>query len=555
MRLLNNIIQTIYINPLCIGWLCLLFLILFVESHSYAQDIKVSPSTETISNLRTSTIISDGSLENHDSVKITITKLSGAVNSNFDEFAPVISADGLMMIFTSNRPITKEAIKNGKSGVENIYVSYYDEITWKWSEARMLENSVNRKGRNTSATGIANDGQRMLIYRGDPDGNIYESDLSGEEWSEAVKLPKPINSRKYETSGSISPDGRTIYFISNRRGGQGGLDIWRCQQDNLGVWGKAENLGPEINTPQNEEGIFIHPDGKTLFFSSRGHNNMGGYDIFKSVFENGKWGRPVNLGAPINTPDDDLCFVQTADGNKAYYTSSLPDDAGKKHIYEINYKYFKKKNNGPKLTLVKGKVSDDTGKPIGADIEITDNVKNSVIANVKSNSVTGKYLVSLPSGINYGLIVKRSGYLFYSENFDIPDSASFNQVKKDIPLEKITVGKKVILKNIFYDFGKASLRPESRAELRQVVELMDLNINLQIEISAFTDNIGTDEFNLILSQARAQSVVDYLFVAGIAKEQMVAKGYGETNPMATNETEAGRQLNRRTQIKILGFMK
>lgn len=628
------------------------------------------------------------SQENSDSVKLIITNVGVTVNTTFDEYAPVISADGLMMIFTSRRPVSEEDIKKNIRGFENVYVSYYDDMTWKWSEAKMLGETINQPGRNNSAIALSNDGQRMLLYRGDPDGNIYESVLMGEDWSEPVKLPAPINSKQHESSASISPDGRTIYFVSNRKGGEGGLDVWLCHQDGIGNWGKAENLGSTINSSKDEEGIFIHPDGKTLYFSSKGHEAKGGFDIFKSVFENGSWSTPVGLGNSINTPDDDLFFTITADGKIGYYSTDntgsidttgsvgavktgsigsildeiqqakvvmeqqfqrvqqaklevpAQDDAkaqqvikeaqlqlvqlaqqvqqiiqqaqaqlvlkeilaknsgagdsndtdeakgtddkgntntlvanrsgkpseltssteksvsilrgggmGKKDIYEINFKNIKSES---RLTLFKGLVIDyETLGPVEADIEITDNDKNEVIANIKSNSVTGKYLISLPAGKNYGIAIKRKGYLFHSENFNIPDSAAYKEINKNILVQKFSVGSTITLKNVFYDYGKATLKPESVSELNRLVKLMNLNIDIKIEVASYTDSEGSDEFNLALSQARSQSVLDFLFSSGISKDQVIAKGYGEANPVASNDTEEGRKLNRRTEIKIL----
>ena len=491
-------------------------------------------------------------IENLESEKIIIKNLSKTINTSFDEYASVISADGLMLMFTSNHPIREEDVKKGKQGMENIYVSYINETTKKWGEAGILATNVNQPDRNNSAIALSNDGQRMLLYRGDPDGNIYESVLKGSEWSVPVKLPKPINSKQHESSASIAPDGRTIYFVSNRKGGQGGLDIWVSHQNSKGNWEKAENLGPVVNSSKNEEGVFIHPDGKTLYFSSKGHDSKGGYDIFKSVLENGKWSIPVSLGDSINTPNDDLFFVLTADGKTGYYSSVRDGGIGKKDIYEINFSYFKKKKNEPRLTLFKGVVIDnETHEPIAAEIEIIDNVKNEFITSIKANSSTGKFLISLPAGKNYGIAVKRKGYLFYSENFNIPDSAAFKVIDKLISLQKLIVGNKIILKNIFYDYGKATLRGESVSELNQLVKLMNLNKDIKIEIASFTDSEGTNEFNLNLLQERAQSVVDFLINSNINNKRLIAKGYGEAMPIATNATEEGRQLNRRTEFKIL----
>ena len=604
--------------------------------------------------------------------KIIITNIGETVNTPYDEYAPIISADGLMMIFTSKRPLTKKDIEDNEQGLENVYVSYYDDMIWKWSEPTLLGELINQPGNNNSAIALSNDGQRMLLYRGDPDGNIYESVLIGEEWSDPVELVKPINSSKHESTASISPDGRTIYFVSNRKGGQGQLDIWQCHQDNTGSCGTAENLGGIINTMDDEEGVFIHPDGKTLYFSSKGHNTTGGYDIFKSVFANGNWTTPVNLGTSINTPQDDLFFTQTADGKTGYYSSgsasirseiikenvNLTDSIiqviqeaqillnqqvkrvkhaqllipkqeapaqlviknaqvqlellgkqiqqvikesqallvvkevlvrnsgsaaasssdtikskyyngessqgstaklndlnireggfGKKDIYEITFKNKKSESN---LTLFKGVVIDfDKLSPLGAEIEISDNDKNEIIANISSNSSTGKYLVSLPAGRNYGIAIKKEGYLFYSENFNIPDSSAFKEINKNILLKKVNVGNTITLKNVFYDSGKATLKPESLAEINQLVNLMNLSDNIKIEIASYTDNQGKDELNVILSLARSQAVAEFLFVSGISKDQVISKGYGESNPVASNDTEEGRQLNRRTEIKIL----
>lgn len=489
--------------------------------------------------------------KNKDTIKFVITNLGENVNTPYDDYAPIISADGLTMMFTSRRPILKEDIDFKVQGLENVYTSEYNDMIWKWSKPQLLEETVNQKERNNSAIALSNDGQRLLLYRGDPDGNIYESVLEGEHWSEPLKLPKPINSKKHESSASIAPDGRTIYFVSNRRGGQGGSDIWVCRQSpGVNRWEKAENLGAVVNTERNEEGVFIHPDGKTLYFSSKGHDSKGGYDVFKSVFENGKWSQPLNLGDSINTPGDELFYCLTADGKTAYYSSVRANGVGMRDIYEV---YYKTKKNGSGLTLFKGVVIDnDSFEPVGADIEISDNDKNEVIATVRSNSSTGKYLVSLPPGKNYGIAVKKRGYLFYSENFDIPASSAYKEIYKTVSLQKFVVGNKIALKNVFYDYGKATLRPESLMELNQIVKLMSANTDIRIEIASHTDSQGSAEHNLMLSKARSQSVADYLFASGISKEQLVVKGYGEAKPIASNDTDEGRQLNRRTEITILG---
>lgn len=281
---------------------------------------------------------------------------------------------------------------------------------------------------------------------------------------------------------------------------------------------------------------------------------MGGYDIFYSDLKDGAWSEPVNLGPKVNTKEDDVYFVLTADGKKGYYASDKPGGMGDKDIYEINFfpNIRLKKDKGPKVTLLKGIVIDaDSLFPVGARIEITDNEKNKVISTLSANSSSGKFLISLPSGKNYGIAVKSEGYLFYSDNLTIPDSTAFREIIKTIPLKKFKVGSKIVLNNVFYDFDKATLRPESVSELERLVSLLNENPTLKIELSSHTDGKGSDDYNQKLSQARAQSVVDFLTGKGINKDRLVAKGYGKSIPIATNDTEEGRQMNRRTEFKIL----
>ncbi|MCD6066159.1 MAG: hypothetical protein K0S33_985 [Bacteroidetes bacterium] len=488
---------------------------------------------------------------NTDTVKIT--NIGKAINSVFADYAPVISADGQMMVFTSTRPVTEKEIKNAKPGFENVYSSTYDEKKKKWTEARRMDEALNMQEMNNSAKSLSGDGQKTLLYRDDDAGNgdLYESHLAGAVWGTPVKLPEPINSKDHESSASFSPDGKTLYFVSNRRqGSKGGRDIWVCRQDNHGVWGVAENLGGVINTIEDEETVFMNHDGKTLYFSSKGHKGAGGYDIFRSVNENGKWSEPENM-SNINTADDDICFILAASGLVGFYTSAKMGGLGDRDIYEVRFTPKPKKET-PQLTLLKGTITDETtGAPLEATLEIIDVVKNNVITTISSNSSTGKYLVSLPSGKNYGIMVKAKDYLFHSVNVDIAYSAGYQEVIKDIQLKKLEVGKSIVLNNIFYDFDKATLRTESMAELDHLVQLMNENPSITIELSSHTDNKGTDDYNQKLSQMRAQSVVDFLISKNIAKERLVAKGYGETVPVADNETEEGRQQNRRTEFKIL----
>lgn len=491
----------------------------------------------------------------NDSVKVEINPLPKEINSSFDDYAPVITADGEKLFFTSRRPYTEKEIKRNKPAFEHIYMSGWDEKKKKWLPAYPLPENINIPVRHTSNIAVSNDGHTLLIYQDDVNGNgdIYESILRGREWTNPVTLGEPICSKYHESSATYSPDGRTLYFVSEREGGVGGKDIWVSTRDvKTGKWSQPKNLGKVINTAEDEEAVYMHPDGRTLFFSSKGHGSMGGYDIFYTQKDkNGNWSEPVNMGAPINSHGDDLFFVLQADGKKAYYTSV--NNNGDKDLYEILFiPVSKQKSSQPKLLLLKGIIADaETKAPLQATIELVDNEKNEVIGVYYSNGETGDYMISLPSGKNYGLNVSASGYLFHSENFTVADTATYQKITRDIFLEKAKKGAKVILRNIFFDYDKATLRPESKAELERVYDFLKQNPNIKIEISGHTDNIGSQEYNQRLSEHRARAVVEYLIHLGIDEIRLTYKGYGKLQPVATNDTEEGRQLNRRVEFKIL----
>lgn len=493
-------------------------------------------------------------------VNVKIESLEGTINTEFEEYVPIITADESEIFFTSRRPNTTGGAMDAGLGdyYEDIY--YSKKENGKWVSATNVGAPVNSEFHDATV-GLSLDGQKLFLYRDNKkgDGNIYMSEKKGDKWSEPVELPEPINSKSQETSACYSFDGNTIYFVSNRDGGKGGKDIYKATKDAKGVWGNAENLGAVVNTKEDEDAVFLHPDGKTLYFSSKGHNSMGGYDVFKSTYEKGKWSTPQNLGFPVNTSDDDVCFVLTASGDYGYYTSIKAEGKGKRDVYKVA---FLDELNKPKLTLLKGTISDKkTGKPLQATIEIYDNDNGKLIGTFESNSTTGKYMVSLPAGVNYGISVKAPGYLFYSENFNIAKDAAFKEVIKDIGLDKLEVGKKVVLKNIFYDYNKATLTASSSNELNKVIELLNSNPKIKIEISAHTDSRGSDAYNNNLSQERAQSCLDYLVAKNIDKNRLIAKGYGKKQLLITDadinelkteeEKEEAHQQNRRTEFKIV----
>ncbi len=511
--------------------------------------------------------------------RIFVDNLGENINSPYPEYSAYISADESMMLLTARRENTTggKTDENDKWPFEDLYQTF--KVNGKWTKAKNLGEVINTADHDASS-GLSGDGSTMFIfkYKEKDGGDIYSSNLLGETWTKPEHLNKNVNSKRHESSVSLSYDGKRLYFVSDRDGTIGDRDIYYSDKDPKGEWGKAVNAGPILNTKYGEDGVFIHPDGKTIYFSSKGHNTMGGYDIFKSVFEKGRWSEPENLGYPINGPDDDVFFVISASGNHGYFASSKQGGYGDKDIYKITFlgpekpplvmnednllasvtapitefKAEKLVTNGPKMTILKGVITDaKTNQPLEATIELIDNSLNEVIATFKSNSTTGKYLVSLPSGKNYGIFVKKDGYLFHSENFDLKSSDEYQEVEKNVALKQIEVGQSIVLKNIFFDFDKASLRSESMNELNQLVKLLTDNPTLKIELGSHTDSKGSDEYNQKLSQSRSQSVVSYLITKQILADRLVPKGYGETVPVATNETEAGRQENRRTEFKIL----
>ncbi len=511
--------------------------------------------------------------------RVFIDNVGPSINTQYREYGPIISADESEMIFTSRRPNTTGG-KLADDGLyfEDLYISLFRN--GKWLPATNMGAPINTAEHDATA-GLSPDGQILYIYKDENGGDIYQSFLEGDEWSAPKEMGGKINSKSHESSVSLAPDNKTLYLVSDRPGGYGDRDIYKVVLNDKAKWGEPQNLGPVINTQYAEEGVDMQADGKTLFFSSQGHNSMGGFDVFKSSLDtNGKWSEPENLGYPVNTPGDDVFFSISASGKHGYYASVRKEGYGETDIYMITFLGQEKPValsnednlmagstgvvtdammtsavavNKTKMTLLKGVITDSTTHlPLEASIELVDNKKNQVIADFKSNSKTGKYLVSLPAGTNYGIAVKADNYLFYSANFDIPDTAVYQVVEKNVALQSLNVGSRIVLRNIFFDFDKATLRSESTAELDRLINLLTTYAKLKIEISGYTDNKGSQAYNQKLSEARSKSVVDYLIKHGIAADRLTYKGYGMDNPIATNETDEGRQQNRRTEFKITG---
>ncbi|MFL5729270.1 MAG: OmpA family protein [Cytophagaceae bacterium] len=488
-------------------------------------------------------------------IDVNIENIGNSINSPFPDYAPVISADETVLIFTSRRPNTTGGQKDESNQYfEDIYMSTKD-TNEKWSAPVNIGSNINTGGHDASI-GLSADGQELFVYKNDGNGDIYYSILSGDKWSSPKKMPPNINNPKtWEPSASITPDERIFFFSSDREGGLGGRDIYVTKKLPNDQWALPRNLGPKINTPYDDDAPFIHPDGKTLYFSSKGHNSMGGFDIFTVQYDISKDSiyDLTNVGYPINTADDDIFFVWSADGTRAYFSSvRATDNVGEKDIYVLH----RPKPKNVSLIVLKGKVtSKESGQPLAATLTVTDNETNQIIGVYNSNSFTGKYTVIIPPGKNYGIAVEAENHLSHSENVDIPYKEEYFEFTKDIVMEPLKTGSLTVLNNVFFDFSKSDLKKESYIELDRIVTMLKENPSLIVEIAGHTDNVGNDDANQILSENRSESVVKYLISKGIDPKRLCAKGYGEKFPVASNDTEAGRQQNRRTELIIIESLK
>jgi len=501
-------------------------------------------------------------------VNIKIENLGKPINSPYPDYSPVISSDESIIIFSSRRPGSTCGEKDidGKF-FEDIYAANLGEDKKNWGTSfRKIGANINTCGHEASI-GLSYDGKELFIYKDDNgDGNIYVSHFINDEWSVPEKLPSEINSKAWETHASLSADGNTLFFTSNREGGFGGRDIYMSEKLASGKWSKAVNLGPKVNTEYDEDSPFILPDGVTLYFSSKGHESMGGFDIFTSTLsEDGFWSEPENIGYPINTTDDDMFYVPTKDEKHAYYSSVKGGGLGDQDIYRLSI-------IAPKKLVVhlKGIIFDELSyKPLTAKVELVDTKTNEIIASFTSDNETGNYYVSLPTGKTFNLTVTAEKHIPYKEAINIPDTISNPDINKAIILQKlqiasktpegkimfdnkeIIVGERIVLNNVLFDVGKCTLSPESTTELDKWVIFLKDNPALKIEIAGHTDNKEIAEYNYTLSDNRAKSVHDYFVSKGINKDRMIWKGYGFDQPVATNLTDEGCQKNRRAEIKII----
>jgi outer membrane protein OmpA-like peptidoglycan-associated protein len=481
--------------------------------------------------------------------------LGSGVNSRFDEYAPVLTADEQTLIFTRKIPRQDMNFIHLGPEYEDFFVSYRDQ-NGEWGPAFNMGPPINTQN-NEGAQSISADGMHLYFTAcGRPGGmgscDIYYSRRIGEGWSQPVNLGAPVNSSSWDSQPSISADGKTLFFVSNRRGNTGRMDIWFTTRTPEGRWAEPQNLGPQINTSGREMSPFIHPDNKTLFFASDTHPGMGGMDLFYTIRdENGNWQKPVNLGYPINTAADEISLVVGASGREAYFASEQTGGVGGTDLY-----YFElyPEARPTAVTYMKGIVFDsDTRQKLDATFELIDLTKGEIILQSTSNAQTGEFLVPIPVGANLALNAWKNGYLFFSEHFAFEDvRTGVDPHLYDIPMSPIRMGETVVLKNIFFRTDSHELLPQSMSELQKLLDLLNQNPALKIEISGHTDNTGSFTYNKTLSERRALSVFNYLIEKGINRSRLSYKGYADQQPIATNDTEEGRAQNRRTEFKVTG---
>mgnify|MGYP006268057041 CR=1 FL=1 len=478
--------------------------------------------------------------------------LSPAVNTQRPEYLPSMTANGEFLVYT-----TRVTPRN-----EDIYISEWQDTVWGPGEPLSAFNTPY----NDSSPSLSADGRALAFARNDRTGNfdLYYARQEKGSWTEPERLPAPVNTAGFESQPALSADGNLLLFVSDREGGYGRLDLWATRRRADGSWRQPQNLGDMINTPLNEQAPFFHGDGQTLYFMSKGHPGMGQYDLFLARLQpNGIWSSPANLGYPINTANNEGAIIVSIDGKSAYFdTDQLgpterTEEMGNADIY--TFQLHEAARPQP-TTYVEATVRDaETKRPLVAKLEF---VRLSTQRPHQSGKTDerGAFLVVLPLGEDYALNVSREGYLFHSENFALKEVTALDEPYqldielRPVPEEGISVedpSKPVVLRNVFFDSGSAALRPESIPELDRLKAFMEDNPERGIIINGHTDNVGEAADNLALSEARAKAVRDYLASYGINPIRLGYKGYGESRPIAPNDTPAGRALNRRTEFEVV----
>ncbi|MEM1137077.1 MAG: OmpA family protein [Bacteroidota bacterium] len=509
-----------------------------------------------------------------DTTRVFIDNLGRGLNTAYPDYGAVFNRDFSRMYFTSR--------KYNTTGYDiDLDFHYYEDIyesTFKngrWSRVRNMKFPINSSG-HEAVLGLSSNGKKMLIYRGDNNGDIYLAYRQGKKWSTPEKLPKPINTRYQENSACFSTDGKKIYFASNRKGTLGGLDIFVSEYLGENKWSEPINLGSKINTEYDETSPFIHPNGKMLFFSSNGSASIGGYDVFESKLVADNWETPKNIGFPINTLEDDLYFFSDSLGKFAYYTSKQEESKGASDIYKVTFLgpekplqfiSAKRYDSIPDLSLAAildelifenisdtslelvGKVVGKDGNGLHATIILEDVLQQTIIYK-DTTDISGNFETNISQGTAYRLNISANGFLFYSEEIEFENNEIAEKRIQLIPIKK---GEKLVLQDIYFASGSAELSVDSQPALEKILAFLKQNPDVKIGLIGHTDNVGSAEINLILSKARAKAVFDWLVKQKVSLKRLRYTGKGATTPVGDNNTEVGRKKNRRTELEIIAI--
>ena len=475
--------------------------------------------------------------------------LSETVNQFKLQYFPVLTVDQQHIFFTARKGIQA-------TFDENIYQASRDS-TGNWMKPFSISNNINSQY-NEGACTISADGRTLIFTacngrKGYGNCDLYITRKLGDTWSIPENIGPEINTPAWEAQPSLSADGRILYFVSNRTGGVGAKDIWVSKALSRKKWSAPVNLGTPVNTVKDEISPFIHVNGESLYFSSKGHVGMGGYDIYLSEKTDSVWSIPKNLGFPLNDHSDQVSLYITSDGAKGYYTvEKFNTDEISSTLYLANIpEQFRIEH---KSDYLNGHIKDAiSGKYLSAAIQLFDLSSSKLISSIRSDELTGEFTIVLNQGARYGIYVGKKGYIFKDFAFDYDDVASFDARTLEIELEPIKIGVTQALNNIYFDLNSYALKPESYSELDFIARFLKINKLAKVQIGGHTDDLGTEKYNYELSVNRAKAVYDYLLKKRIPRERLAFKGFGDSQPVAPNDSDENRSKNRRIEFEIVKF--
>ncbi|WP_303311446.1 OmpA family protein [Hymenobacter sp. BT730] len=497
-------------------------------------------------------------LQNCEFAQVAISKPVGTAPQRMPEplntfrfqYFPSLTADNRFLLFTG-RPTAQSD--------EDLYLSQQG-ADGRMGQPVSISTAINTE-LNEGAGTISGDGKTLVFASCDRPGSVGNCDLyisrrTGNAWSTPRNLGRAVNSSGWDSQPALSADGRTLYFTSDRRGGQGLEDIYVTSLQTNGTWSPARNLGAPVNTAGKDMAPFIHASGSTLYYVTDGLIGMGGLDIYKCSLENGKWSVPMNLGYPLNTHENEASLYIASDNLRGFCSRTRPAEAGvmerDRAVDLFSFEVPKEVRSREASTYTQGRVFDaTTKKPLQADVQLYDVATNQMVQYVTSDPVNGDYTVVLNEGRQYAMYAAADGYLMKSLSFDYTNKHTFDPLTLDMYLEPVKSGRTMVLNNLFFDTNEYKLKPTSRTELDRLIQFMRQYKDVQVVIAGHTDDVGAEADNEKLSLNRARSVYNYLVANGIPASRLRFKGYGENKPLLANDSETNRQQNRRIEFEIL----